>query len=223
MQAEQFLKLLRDPHNITPEDVAALRDLLRVYPYFQTVYALLAKAAYTKDQLHAGQAVQRAAVYVTDRNYLKALLENKPPFVAPVSDATSVTSGLNLKEEKIKPAERGHDYVNSYINTIQQKAQRKVTNHKSLAQLGSIQAFLQKNVDFRAKSFQSIPSAALQVDLAQKSTVLHDDLATENLARVLQQQGKLKQALAIYERLVLKFPEKRTYFTLLIEQIKRQS
>jgi tetratricopeptide (TPR) repeat protein len=222
MQAEQLLNLLRDPHNITPEDVAALRDLLRVYPYFQAAHALLAKAAYAQDQLRAGQAVQRAAVYVTDRNYLKALLEDTPPFAVPAPDAMPVASAP--KEEKISPeAAREHDYVNSYINTIQQKEQRKVTNHKSLVQLDSIQAFLQKNVDFRAKSLQRTPSEALQVDLAQKSTVLHDDLATENLARLLQQQGKLQQALAIYEKLVLKFPEKRTYFTSLIEQIKRQS
>jgi tetratricopeptide (TPR) repeat protein len=222
MQAEQFLKLLRDPHNITPEDVAALRDLLRVYPYFQAAHALLAKAAYAQDQLRAGQEVQRAAVYITDRNYLKALLENTPPFAVPAPDAMPVASAL--KEEKISSeAARERGYVNSYINAIQQKAQRKVTNHKSLAQLDSIQAFLQKDVDFRAKSLQSTPSEVLQVDLAQKSTVFHDDLATENLARVLRQQGKLKQALAIYEKLVLKFPEKRTYFTSLVEQIKRQS
>jgi tetratricopeptide (TPR) repeat protein len=221
MQAEQFLKLLRDPHNITPEDAAALRDLLRVYPYFQAAHALLAKVAYAQDQLRAGQAVQRAAVYVTDRNYLKALLEDTPPFAVPAPDAMPIASVP--KEEKISPEARGQDYVNSYINTIQQKEQRKVTNHKSLAQLDSIQAFLQKDVDFRAKALQRTPSEVLQVDLAQKSTILHDDLATENLARVLQQQGKLQQALAVYEKLVLKFPEKRTYFTSLIEQIKRQS
>ena len=221
MQAEQFLKLLRDPHNITPEDAAALRDLLRVYPYFQAAHALLAKVAYAQDQLRADQAVRRAAVYVTDRNYLKALLEDTPPFAVPAPDAMPIASVP--RKEKISPEARGHEYVNSYINTIQQKEQRRVTNHKSLAQLDSIRAFLQKDVDFRAKALQRTPSEVVQVDLAQKSTILRDDLATENLARVLQQQGKLQQALAVYEKLVLKFPEKRTYFTSLIEQIKRQS
>jgi tetratricopeptide (TPR) repeat protein len=223
MQAEHLSKILRDPHNIMPEDVAALHDLLRMYPYFQAAHALLAKAAYAQDQPRASQAVQRAAVYATDRNYLKALLENTPPFAVPAPDAMSVAPVPHFKEAKVGPEAREHGYVNSYINAIQQKAQRKATNHKSLAQLDSIQAFLQKNVDFRAKSLQRIPSEVLQVDLAQKSTVLHDDLATENLARVLQQQGKMKQALAIYEKLVLKFPEKRTYFTSLIKKIKHQS
>jgi tetratricopeptide (TPR) repeat protein len=221
MQAEQLLKLLRDPHKIMPEDVAALRDLLRMYPYFQAAHALLAKAAYAQDQLRAGQAVQRAAVYATDRNYLRALLEDTPPFAVPAPENMPVASVA--REEKIRPEARECDYVDGYINTIQQKAQRKITNQKSLAQLDSIQAFLQKNVDFRAQSLQKIPHEVSQVDLAQKSTVFHDGLATENLARVLQQQGKLRQALAIYEKLVLKFPEKRAYFTSLIEQIKHQS
>jgi tetratricopeptide (TPR) repeat protein len=220
MQAEQLLKLLHHPHKITPEDVAALHNLLRLYPYFQAAYALLAKAAYDQDPLSAGQAVRIAAVYATDRNHLRALLEDTPPFAAPAPEAIPVTSAP--KEENIRPKVRKYDYINSYINTIQQKAQRKITNQKSLAQLDSIQAFLQKNVDFRSKLLQSIPNEVFQVDLTQQSTVFHDDLATENLAQVLQQQGKLQRALAIYEKLVLKFPEKRTYFTSLIKKLKCQ-
>ncbi len=220
MQAEQLLKLLHDPYKITPEDVAALHDLLQLYPYFQAAYALIAKAAYDQDQLSAVQAVQRAAVYATDRTYLRALLKNKPPFAVPAPEAAPDTSAP--KGEKISPKVRAYDYINGHIHTIQQKEQRKITNPQSLAQLDSIQAFLQKNVAFKPKPLQEISNEAFQVDLTQKSTAFHDDLATENLAQVLWQQGKLQRALAIYEKLVLKFPEKKAYFTALIEKLKRQ-
>ena len=220
MQSEQLLKLLHDPHKITSEDIAALHDLLRRYPYFQAAYTLLAKAAYDQDPLSADQAVRVAAVYATDRNHLRALLENTPPFSAPTPESTLVTSAP--KEANIRPQASEYDYINSYINTIQQQEQCKITNQKSLAQLDSIQAFLQKNVDFRSKSLQRIPNEVFQVDLTQKSTVFHDDLATESLAQVLQQQGKFQRALAIYEKLVLKFPEKRTYSASLIKKLKYQ-
>jgi tetratricopeptide (TPR) repeat protein len=210
MQAEQLLRLFHDPHKITLEDVQALQDLLQRYPYFQAAYALLAKAACDRDQPSADQAVQIAAVYATDRNHLKALLENTAPFSTPAP------------EEKASPKAGEYALMHDYINTIQKKAQHKITKQKSLAQLDSIQAFLQKYVDFKPQSLQAVPHEDFQVDLTQQSTAFHDDLATETLAQILWQQGKLQRALAIYEKLVLKFPEKRTYFVSLVEQIKRQ-
>ena len=210
MQAEQLLRLFHDPHKITLEDVQALQDLPQRYPYFQAAYALLAKAACDRDQPSADQAVQIAAVYATDRNHLKALLENTAPFSNPAP------------AEKASPQAGGYALMHDYINTIQQKAQHKITKQKSLAQLDSIQAFLQKYVDFKPQSLQAVPHEYFQVDLTQQSTAFHDDLATETLAQILWQQGKLQRALAIYEKLMLKFPEKRTYFASLIEQIKRQ-
>lgn len=220
MQVEHLLRLFHNPHHITSEDVQALQDLLQEYPYFQAAYALLAKAAYERDQPSAGQTVQIAAVYATDRSYLKALLENTAPFSTPALGAVPIP--LYLGEKALSKA-GGYALIHNHIKTIQQKAQQKITKQKSLAQLASIQAFLQRDVDFKSQSPPSIPHEDLQVDLTQQSTAFHDDLATETLAQILGQQGKLQRALAIYEKLILKFPEKRTYFATLIEALKHPS
>ena len=146
MQVKQLIRLLRDPHKITPKDAKALRDLLPRYPYFQGAYALLAKFSCDQDEPHAGQAVQLAAVYATDRNYLKALLKNILPDPVPTPEDVAVVPALR---KKITLQAGAYDFVNDYINTIQQKEKRKITKTKSRAQLDSIQAFLQKNVDFK--------------------------------------------------------------------------
>jgi len=210
MQAEQLLRLFRDPHKITLEDVQALQNLLQRYPYFQAAYALLAKAACDRDQPGADQAVQLAAVYATDRNHLKAFLEKTSAFSTPAL------------EEKASSKVGEYAFMHDYLNTIQQKVQHKITKQESLAQLDSIQAFLQKEVDFNPQSLQAMPHGDFQVDLTQQSTVFYDDLATETLAQILWQQGKSQRALAIYEKLLLKFPEKRTYFATLMETLKHQ-
>ena len=57
-------------------------------------------------------------------------------------------------------------------------------------------------------------------NLAESSTKLHDNLMSESFARILINQGKKTMALEIYEKLILKFPEKRTYFADLIEKLK---
>jgi tetratricopeptide (TPR) repeat protein len=219
MKAERLLGFFYDPQKITLEDVQGLQDLLQQCPYFQAAYALLAKAACDRDRSSADQSIQIAAVYATDRNHLKALLEDNPPFSTPAPGAIPVTLA---PEEKASPKAGEYAFIHDYINTIQQKVQQKITKQKSLAQLDSIQAFLQKDVDFKPQPLQTLPQEDFQVDLTQQSTAFHDDLATETLAQILWQQGKLQRALAIYEKLMLKFPEKRTYFDALIETLKHQ-
>ncbi len=219
MHVKQFLKLLQDPRQISSDDLQGLQDLVQRYPYFQLAYALLAKTTRDRGAPNVDKAVQTAAVYATDRGHLKAFLEGTLPLATPAPGAMSPPLAL---EEQNSPQGETHDFVNDYINTIQKKAQRKITKTESLAQLDSIQTFLQNGVCFKTTSLSISSDAELQADLTQKSTTFHDDLATETLAQILWQQGKLQRALAIYEKLVLRFPEKKTYFAALIEKLKRE-
>jgi hypothetical protein len=57
---------------------------------------------------------------------------------------------------------------------------------------------------------------------AKKSEHLPEQLATETLATVYLNQGNAEGAIRIYERLILKFPEKSTYFVSLIEKTRNE-
>jgi len=217
MHAKQFLRLLQDPRKISSDDLQALQDLVQKYPYCQLAYALLAKATYDHDASNVDKTVQTAAVYATDRGHFKALLEGTLPLATP---AIGVMSPTIASEEQNSLQGEIHDFVNDYLNTIQKKAQRKITKTESLAQLDSIQTFLQNDVRLKTTPLHMASDADLQVDLTQKSITFHDDLATETLAQILWQQGKLQRTLAIYEKLVLRFPEKKPYFTALMEKLK---
>jgi len=222
MEVKELLSLLRNPHKITPKDVEGLHKLVKRYPYFQALYALLAKAAYDKDPSSATQAVQTAAVYATDRKHLRALLENTSPFLTLTSEATHtlLTAGKVPKDSKAE--KQAYDYRDRYIETLQQREKREIKNPKGLEQRNSIQAFLQKNIANRPQTWKAIPHTNTQIDLTKKSTILYDDLATESLANVFWKQGKRQQALTMYEKLMLKFPAKRTYFIALIKKLRRE-
>lgn len=58
---------------------------------------------------------------------------------------------------------------------------------------------------------------------AKKSEHLPEHLATETLAKVYLQQGNTEGAIRIYERLMLKFPEKNAYFADLIQNLKKEN
>ncbi|ALW86287.1 hypothetical protein AUC43_15070 [Hymenobacter sedentarius] len=64
------------------------------------------------------------------------------------------------------------------------------------------------------------PAASTQADLSIRSTRAESDLASESLARILVRQGKTARAIEIYEKLMVKQPEKMAYFASQIQQLQ---
>jgi tetratricopeptide (TPR) repeat protein len=60
------------------------------------------------------------------------------------------------------------------------------------------------------------------VDYAKKSEIDKEDIVSETLARILFNQGRFEKAIAIYQKLILKVPEKSGYFARQIEKIKEK-
>ena len=58
--------------------------------------------------------------------------------------------------------------------------------------------------------------------MARLSVTESEDLVTETLAKVFEDQGKFEKAIKAYEKLRLKFPEKRVYFAGRIKAVKKK-
>ncbi len=70
-----------------------------------------------------------------------------------------------------------------------------------------IEQFIEKNPQITTKKEFYSP-----VNMARLSVKENDDLVTETLAKIYAQQGKIDKAISAYEKLALKYPEKRIYF-----------
>ncbi|MEX0884404.1 MAG: hypothetical protein WDZ72_13115 [Cyclobacteriaceae bacterium] len=60
-------------------------------------------------------------------------------------------------------------------------------------------------------------------DLSEKSTALNENTVSESFAKLLVKQGKKEEASVIYQKLILKFPEKSTYFADQISKLKAKN
>lgn len=226
MQPEQLVNLVQQPRNIDKAALQELRKVLHQYPYFQLAYTLIAKGIYDQDPQKAQHAIQIAAVYAPDRNHLKLLLEDKLGYAKlaeakevqrVANELSSVSSPVNQPVQEIPQVE----FINSYITNIYGKQAKQVTNKKSLAQLNIIDNFIKQGGKFRAVTIKDMSLEDMPTDLTKDNVDLHDDLLTENLARVMIKQGNFERAIDIYKRLQRKFPEKGAYFSTLSEELKK--
>ena len=72
----------------------------------------------------------------------------------------------------------------------------------------------------RAMPSPAMPDPEAQADLSLPSTRIEFDLVSENLAAILARQGKNERAIAVYEKLMAKYPEKMAYFAAQIESLR---
>ncbi|TGE14499.1 hypothetical protein [Hymenobacter elongatus] len=81
-----------------------------------------------------------------------------------------------------------------------------------------INTFLRTQPRLRAPAV--LPAAEEQADLSVRSTRGVPDIASESLAKIMVRQGKIEKAIEIYERLIVRQPEKKAYFADQIQQLK---
>ena len=110
---------------------------------------------------------------------------------------------LNDNDEPTVTAVIYTDTENDKINTPQQS--------------DLIEKFIEENPVFKPTKIEM----EKHEDISQGSVIETDDLATETLALIYTDQKLFEKAILVYEKLILKFPEKSAYFATQIDELRK--
>ncbi|MBD1396264.1 hypothetical protein H9Q13_03720 [Pontibacter sp. JH31] len=128
---------------------------------------------------------------------------------------------LQLKDDytRQRPQSFHPELILEYSKTHELEKAIQPTDHVLSNQLDIIDQFLKLNPRLKTMANLKLKPEP-QEDLSLKSSKIKKGMASESLANIFLKQGKPKKALKIYEQLILKYPEKKSYFAEQIEKLQ---
>lgn len=250
MDQIRFIELVEHPEIIGNQDVDNLEVMLVRYPYFTVGQTLLAVGMYRNGHAKSIQQLRLASSMSPDRNALRRLCTQLPDeyveetesaqkenveiqektsevipektFVIPEIDLGKDTEELNREfavlEEKKKTLDELMAIIENKIAELEREKSKPKKEEKKLTKSEIIDKFIAENPSIsRPKQEFFNPISA-----AQDSVVDQEKIVSETLAMIYAKQGYIEKAISIYEKLILKNPEKSVYFAGQINELKNK-
>ena len=107
------------------------------------------------------------------------------------------------------------DIMLDYLKTLEE---RRATKPSKTEQVSIIDTFIERDPNISRS--QPFVKKIVTDDLAKESVSQKKPFISENLAKINAKQGNISNAINIYEQLILKYPEKKSYFVIEIEKLR---
>ncbi|TRX48130.1 hypothetical protein FNH22_29665 [Fulvivirga sp. M361] len=186
---------------------------------------IAAKKATTKSKATTKQkspAAEKTRPVTPKKTKTTTSTRSKPKARAASESTTSkTTSGKGTSSASSKTTRTKKTTASDSSSAIPKKKTIRQKSRKSevRTQQEIIEKFIDKEPNISSKKVAD--DNAKQEDLSKQSTSFGEDLISENLAQILIGQGKNKKAIDIYKKLIWKFPQKKSYFAALIEDLQK--
>jgi hypothetical protein len=225
VNASQFLELIQKADQLEKADYLLLQKVQKNFNFFYLSHALSTRFELKNEE--SSSSLPLAAVTSVDRVWLKNWLHQplgskkkeeevgsgEKSALENTGTGTKVAVGDHPEKIKVKKREAPKDDL---IESIRRKEKKEILDLEKRAQIDLIKEFSKKEI--KLATIKEIEANKNIENLASASTSLNEGLISETFAAILLQQGKKAMAMEIYERLTLKFPEKRAYFADLIKK-----
>ena len=197
-----LLKILKNPHKISQSEAIFIDELVKEFPYFQAARVIQLKHHKNLESFQFEKILNKTAIYTCNRRILFDFIEHN--FLA------DNINSKNSKTQKVLKKTESRTFVNwlEQVNLVPIDR----SNESS-----TIEKFISKKPKLNIKSTEE---PEIQND--NESTELNkESLVTETLAKLYVEQENYEKAIQTYKILILKFPEKNSYFASAIKKLKK--
>lgn len=224
MTREQLSHLLRNPRDLAPEDLQAIRQLVGLYPYCASfVFLYLYGLAKSGDVCYPAE-LKRLAIHLPIRSELYRLVEGKGVWETALEQkALGAPDSFALIDHFLSMARsEGHDLPSELAFDSTEGA----GDYFSHEELLSAEPLLSEDERTQPQADAPREQNALHEAPSQLSHPLVEDqeseeLFTETLAKIYIKQGRYDKALKMMRALSLNYPEKSRYFAHQIRFLER--
>jgi tetratricopeptide (TPR) repeat protein len=209
---DTFNNLVKNPNELGTDNIPQLEATIKAFPYCQINYSLLAKASSISGTEELEKAKPLAAAYALSRIALQNLVEGHERYDNSVNIEEIVASKDQLlvepTEDILEKLTEQEPVDLSLLRSEEQKRQQQI-----------IQGFMKKNPRIiRQESNVEPVTIDVAGRVAQSGTGM---IETEAFAKILLRQGKIEKAIDLYQKLILRNPEKRNYFAKKLSELNR--
>jgi tetratricopeptide (TPR) repeat protein len=217
LDKNNFIDYMSNPQSLSLNDIMTMENATKKFPYFQLGYTLIAKGIYAKAPEIAKDAVRKAAIYALSRNALRKVIENDMDWNSiPAIRVTENQLENKFSQGTIDKELNREKLEEELIESIAKPALRNIQD----AQLAIIEQFIKKEP--RIQPTRQGDTFVEIEDLSESSTTLNGPLVTESYAKILSCQGRFQQAIEVYNKILVKNPEKSAYFAEKIVDLEKK-
>jgi len=209
MNKKNFIKILQNPEDLTAEELSFLNEINLEFPYFQISKAIYLKTLKNSNDIKFKKFLSSTAAYSRDRKILfdfiiKGQNQDEKVYFNKNEISTALIENIPSKDETIEE--------NSFVEWL------KLSNLKPIDrsnETNSIDKFISKKPKLKVDVNESESNNDREDNLSNQAGYM-----TETLAKLYLNQKNYEKAIQSYKILILKFPEKNSYFADQIKKIK---
>ena len=211
MNKKNFIKILQQPEKLSKKELSFLKEICHEFPYFQPSRAIYLKSLAENEDIKFKKYLKSTAVYTRDRKILFDFIKNIQNQNDKVFfNRNEITSALveNEISDSIEISEE-----NSFVDWLKLSNLKPIDRAKEAQ---TVNKFISKKPKIRIEANENQTDNDINDDLTNQSGFM-----TETLAKLYLNQKNYEKAIQSYKILILKFPEKNSYFADQIKKIKK--